>query len=103
MGFSFEPGGVVMEWFDDKLFPSSSRRGGRDINKLSRSVLSGADGVVTHFLQIGHHPVCAAKDAPRLFLNRAATPPRRGGEKLVLNELQTTPADIHIVPNAHGD
>ena len=23
-------------------------------------------------------PVCAAKDAPRLFLNHAATPPRRG-------------------------
>jgi hypothetical protein len=28
-----------------------------------------------------HHPVCAAKDATQLFLDRAATPPRRGGEK----------------------
>jgi hypothetical protein len=28
-------------------FPSSPRRGGRDINKLSQSLLCGADGVVT--------------------------------------------------------
>jgi hypothetical protein len=28
------------------IFPSSPRRGGRDINKMTRSLLSGADGVV---------------------------------------------------------
>ena len=30
----------------DALFPSSQRRGGRDLNKISRSLLWGADGVV---------------------------------------------------------
>src|SRR5262249_46303714 len=30
-------------------FPSSPRRGGRDINKISRSLLYGADGVVIKF------------------------------------------------------
>jgi GNAT superfamily N-acetyltransferase len=33
-----------------------------------------------NLLELDHHPVCAAKDASRLFLDRAATPPRRGGE-----------------------
>jgi hypothetical protein len=45
------------------LFPSSPRRGGRDINKISRSVLWGADGVVSKFQQkllVDHHPVCAS-------------------------------------------
>ena len=31
------------------IFPSSPRRGGRDINKISRSLLYGADGVVIKF------------------------------------------------------
>src|SRR5215468_3090771 len=55
-----------------ELFPSSPRRGVRDINKLSRSLLYGADGVVSKFRQnlmvFTHHPVCAAKDAAQLFL-----------------------------------
>ena len=66
---------------------ASSRRGVRDINKISRSVLCGADGVVSKFQQnlfvVDHHPVCAAEDATQLFLDRAATPPRRGGEWLI--------------------
>src|SRR5215813_9749110 len=33
-------------------FPSSPRRGGRDINKISRSLLYGADGVVIKFHRI---------------------------------------------------
>src|SRR5215831_14893024 len=67
------------------FFPSSSRRGVRDLNKILRSILYGADGVVIQFQQNfvvdDHHPVCAAKDATRHLIGRAATPPRRGGEK----------------------
>jgi hypothetical protein len=54
------------------------------VNKRREATLYGADGVVVrhknNLLEIGHHPVCAAKDASRHFLIRAATPPRRGGE-----------------------
>ena len=66
------------------IFPSSPRRGGRDLNKISRSLLFGADGVVIKFhrilLRLNTTPSARAKDASRLFLDRAATPPRRGGE-----------------------
>src|SRR4029453_9291174 len=45
--------------------------------------LEGADGVVVQVQQIcsslSHHPVCAASDASRLFLNSAATPPGQEG------------------------
>ena len=47
-----------------ELFPSSPRRGGRDTNKISRSLLCGADGVVSKFQQkllvFTHHRVCAS-------------------------------------------
>jgi outer membrane lipopolysaccharide assembly protein LptE/RlpB len=33
-----------------------------------------------NLLELDHHPVCAAKVASRLSLNRASTHPRRGGE-----------------------
>src|SRR5215471_13105570 len=66
------------------IFPSSPRRGGRDLNKISRSILCGADGVVIQFhrilLRLNTTPSARAKDASRRFLERAATPPRRGGE-----------------------
>ena len=42
----------------------------------------GGDLIPPEFLFVAdHHPVCAAKDASQLFLDRAATSPRRGGEK----------------------
>jgi hypothetical protein len=34
------------------FFPSSSRRGGRDNNKISRSLVYGADGVVFKYLKM---------------------------------------------------
>jgi hypothetical protein len=53
-----------------------------DINKMSRSLYYGADGVVIKFQQnwlvFDHHPVCAAKDAAQLFL--IAQPPLLGEE-----------------------
>src|SRR5215831_17516207 len=77
--------GAVAETQRSAIFPSSARRGGRDINKISRSLLFGADGVVIKFhrilLSLNTTPSARAKDASRLFLDRAATPPRRGGEK----------------------
>src|SRR5215813_7069312 len=73
-------------------FPSSPRRGGRDNNRISRSNLCGADGVVSKIQQkllvVTHHPGCAAKVAAQLFLDRAATPPQRGGERALLKSLE---------------
>src|SRR5262249_19019131 len=54
-------------------FPSSPRRGVRDINNLSRSDFSGADGVVTRQNSLWPHTTPSAL--------RADTPPRRGGGK----------------------
>src|SRR5690348_797217 len=69
---------------ESRVFPSSARRGGRDLNKISRSLLYGADGVVIKFdrilLRLNTTPSARAKDASRRFLDRADTPPRRGGE-----------------------
>jgi len=66
------------------IFSSSPRRGGRDLNKTSRSLLYGADGVVIKFhrilLRLNTTPSARSKDASRRFLDRAATPPRRGEE-----------------------
>ena len=97
-------------WFWSPLRTSFSPplRGGEAATSIKcRGATSvGADGVVIKFhrisLRLNTTPSARAKDAPQLFLDRAASPPRGGGEKLVLNGLQTTPADINIVPNAHG-
>jgi hypothetical protein len=69
---------------ESRTFPLLPEEGWPRHQQISRSLLSGADGVVAKFKQIwlvvDHHPVCAAKDASQLFLDRAATPPPRGGE-----------------------
>src|SRR5262245_3927350 len=65
------------------IYPSSLRRGGRDINKTLRSLPiwsgRGGDQIPQSLLGLNTTPSARAKDAPRLFLDRAATPPRRGG------------------------
>ena len=43
---------AVAEMQKSVTFPSSPRRGGRDLNKISRSLLYGADGVVIKFHRI---------------------------------------------------
>ena len=52
--------------------------------KYRAASFPGADGVVIqlrqNFVVNEHHPVCAAEDAAQLFVDRAATPPRGGGE-----------------------
>jgi len=45
----------------------------------------GADGVVVQdqtemFLNLNHHPVCAASDASHFLLTGAATPPGQEGQ-----------------------
>ena len=76
--------GAVAETQSSAIFPSSPRRGGRDLKKISRSLLFGADGVVIKFrrilLRLNTTPSARAKDASQRFFDRAATPPRRGGE-----------------------
>ena len=65
-------------------FPSSQRRGGRDTNEMPRSLLqwSGRGGHTGGMfgLRPTDHPVCAAKVASRHWIDRASTPPLRGGE-----------------------
>ena len=59
-------------------------RGGVDATlKRREATFDGADGVVIHhkhILELIHHPVCATKVASQHLLDRADTPPRRGGE-----------------------
>ena len=59
------------------FFPSSPRRGGRDLNKMMRSLLSGR-WVTT--------PSARLKLLTRHLFDRAATPPQRGGEKIEVVE-----------------
>jgi hypothetical protein len=70
-----------MNWLVKRL-PSSVRRGGRDIKKnAAKPPLRERTGwSLTHHDGVIHHPVCATKDASRLFITGAATPPHRGGE-----------------------
>src|SRR5713226_2770910 len=80
-----------------ELFPSSQRRGGRDINKnVAKPPFNGADGVARSASPIGRSlkrrpaksqmgaelttPSARNKVASRLLIDRAATPPLRGGE-----------------------
>jgi 16S rRNA (guanine966-N2)-methyltransferase len=72
-----------------ELFPSSPRRGGCGINKKS-PFRSAADGVVrSKMLAVDHHPVCAEHGGcASIFIGRAATPPRRGGEKIAKTNMR---------------
>src|SRR5437867_8397379 len=70
----------------ERTFPSSQRRGGRDINKMLRSILIyGADGVVRpakRFPRSDHFygfALSRSRFAPVCAFG-AATPPLRGGE-----------------------
>src|SRR5215470_12613565 len=87
--------GAVAQKQRHAIFPSSPRRGGRDLNKISRSFLCGADGVVIKFhrilLSLNTTPAARAKDASRPYLDRAATPPRGGGENSPLHHLGNSP------------
>jgi hypothetical protein len=82
----------VVSCFFDKLLgeviPLLVRRGGRDIKKMLRSHLDGADGVVTHRQRFGmrfetrlvsDHHVCAASVASQHLFTGAATPPHEEG------------------------
>jgi hypothetical protein len=95
LGIAPRPFGAVAETQRSAIFPSSPRRGGRDINKISRSLLYGADGMVIQFhrisLRLNTTPSARAKDASRHFLDRAATPPRRGGENSPLQPFGQQP------------
>jgi len=84
-----------MNW-QDRVFPSSERRGGCAIKKMLRSLLIKAqtgwsvpDNVTTSTCTVNDHPVCAASEASRLFLTGAATPPVPGGEHPVLQFIHT--------------
>src|SRR6267142_1553639 len=69
----------------DIVFPSWNRRGGCASKKKTRSLRSGADGVVimVHVDVVTlfgtDHPVCGASVASQLFIDAAATPPHEEG------------------------
>jgi hypothetical protein len=80
-----------------ELFPSSQRRGGRDIHKdVAKPPFNGADGVVrpakpyigaelttikaSRYRARASRPSARNKVASRLIIDRAASPPLRGGE-----------------------
>ena len=56
----------------------------RHQEKYREASFDGADGVVVQdqtemFLNLNHHPVCAASDASHFLLTGAATPPGQEG------------------------
>src|SRR5215471_7826280 len=67
-----------------RIFPSSLRRGGCAIKKMSRSILSsrrrGGVQPQENYLEFDHHPVRSIKEASRYFVKVASTPPQRGGD-----------------------
>src|SRR5262249_55276869 len=100
-------------------FPSSPRRGGRDINKMSRSHRCGADGVVSNYKQylcwnllttINASPyrACASRPSARLRRLRAifliAQPPILGAEGNVASSNVSDSTDIlgALTKMAHG-
>src|SRR6266571_1871437 len=85
---------TVIQNYGD-VFPSSQRRGGRDLNKISRSLLiserTGWSDRRNHLGRTDHYygfalsrsrfaPVCAASVASQHLLDGACSPPLRGGE-----------------------
>ena len=80
----------------DMVFPSWNRRGGCAGKKKTRSLRSGADGVVIMVnvdvvtLSGTDHPVCAfIRRLRSIFIDGAATPPLRGGEHPFLQFIHT--------------
>src|SRR5215471_19219437 len=91
-----------------EIIPSSRRRGGCAIKKMSRSDRSGADGVVAHTASFGMHSrnvACERPPRPRqvmwlrtIFLDVASTPPHGGGDyspdshtSSIRSQIQTAP------------
>jgi hypothetical protein len=77
------PVGRVAQMVEWRIFPSSPRRGGCAIKKVSRSILSSRrrGGVQQNSPEFDHHPVRSKKEASQYFVEVASTtPPRRGGE-----------------------
>ena len=82
---------------DCDIAPPGQEGWTRHQEKYREASFDGADGVVVQdqtemFLNLNHHPVCAASDASHFFLTGAATPPGQEGQSLasdLANELPT--------------
>src|SRR4029450_13944138 len=74
-----------MTYLEDRnIAPPGQEGWTRHQEKYREASFDGADGVVVQgqtemFLNLNHHPVCAASDASHFFLTGAATPPRQEG------------------------
>ena len=69
---------------DRAIAPPGQEGWTRHQEKYREASFDGADGVVVQdqtemFLNLNHHPVCAASDASHFLLNGAATPPGQEG------------------------
>ena len=75
-------------------------------SKSRGASLARADGVVSRLNKILWNlittPSAPTEVAPRHFIDVAATPPRRGGEKPGPQRTPKPQPNIDIVPNAHG-
>src|SRR5215471_10172289 len=81
---------VRTNWLGQAIFPSSVRRGGRDIKKngakppyLERtgwSLTRHVAGMHSETCVVSDHPVCAVSVASQHLLTGATTPPHGGGE-----------------------
>ena len=86
---------------DRDIAPPGQEGWTRHQEKYREASFDGADGVVVQaqtemFLNLNHHPVCAALDASHLLLSGAATPPgqegRWPGRRFPPNPLKTAVA-----------
>ena len=69
---------------DRDIAPPGQEGWTRHQEKYREASFDGADGVVVQdqtemFLNLNHHPVCAASDASHFLLTGAATPPGQEG------------------------
>ena len=69
---------------DRAIAPPGQEGWTRHQEKYREASFDGADGVVVQFptetfLNLNHHPVCAASDASHFLLTGAATPPGQEG------------------------
>src|SRR5262249_51654571 len=83
-------------------FPLLSEEGWPRHQQLSRSILiwsgRGGDPNPLEYLFVSdHHPVCADREAAHLFIDRAATPPRRGGERSLFHRLAPIMTAIGLI------
>ena len=101
------PSAAITYLADRAIAPPGQEGWTRHQEKYREASSDGADGVVVQdqtgiFLNLNHHPVCAASDASHFLLTGAATPPGQEGRWTFLRLfVQTELFLVEQFVNAH--